>query len=174
METKSSDLKSIEGIGNVLADRLMKEGLMTYQAIANASPEDLQSVEGMQDMDITVIQHQARTLAAEEKQNHELQLKILLENTERLKNDINTLVGHLRDAALDNPTRRSAKNLRKKISRVMAAIELVESSLFSQMQRLGKGLAKADEKLAAVKNGTQEEILEGLKKARKKLDQAID
>ena len=174
MGTKSSNFKKIEGIGNVLADRLMKAGMMTFEDIANASPEALQSVEGVQEMNIAVLQEQARTLANEEQQNHELQLKVLLENTERLKNDIKTLVGHLRDAALNNPSRRSAKNMRKEISRVMAALDLVESSLFSQMQRLGKGLAKADEKLAAVKNGTQEEIIEGLKKARKKLDQAID
>ena len=174
MGTTTSDLKKIEGISNVLADRLKQEGIKTYHDVAKANPEALESIKGMDDLDIAAIHEQARTLAAEEKQNHELQLKSLLENTDRLKSDMNNLVEHLRDAAQQNPSSRSTKAIRKEISRIMAALEQVETTLFSQMQRLGKGLAKADEKLAAVKNGTQEEITEGLKKASKKLDQALD
>lgn len=174
MGTITSDLKKIDGISNVLADRLKQEGIKTYRDVAKASPEALESIEGMDDLDIAAIQEQARILAAEEKQNHELQLKALLDNTDRLKSDIKNLVEHLRDATQQNPSNRSTKALRKEISRIMAALEQVETTLFSQMQRLGKGLAKADEKLAAVKNGTQEEISEGLKKARKKLDQVLD
>ena len=173
MGTTTSDLKKIDGISNVLADRLKQEGIKTYRDVAKANPEALESIKGMNDLDIAAIQEQARILDAEEKQNHELQLKSILEITDRLKSDMNNLVEHLRDAA-QNPTSRSTKVIRKEISRIMAALEQVETTLFSQMQRLGKGLAKADEKLAAVKNGTQEEITEGLKKARKKLDQALD
>jgi hypothetical protein len=174
MGTITSDLKKIDGISNVLADRLKQEGIKTYRDVAKANPEALESIKGMDDLDIAAIQEQARILVAEEKQNHELQLKALLDNTDRLKSDIKNLVEHLRDATQQNPSNRSTKALRKEISRIMAALEQVETTLFSQMQRLGKGLAKADEKLAAVKNGTQEEITEGLKKARKKLDQALD
>ena len=174
MGTITSDLKKIDGISNVLADRLKQEGIKTYRDVAKASPEALESIEGMDDLDIAAIQEQARILAAEEKQNHELQLKSLLDNTDRLKSDIKNLVEHLRDATQQNPSNRSTQALRKEISRIMAALEQVGTTLFSQMQRLGKGLAKADEKLAAVKNGTQEEISEGLKKARKKLNQVLD
>lgn len=174
MATITSDLKKIDGIGNVLAVRLKQEGIKTYHDVAKANPEALQSIKGIDNLDIAAIQEQARILVAEEKQNYELQLKSLLENTDRLKSDIINLVEHLRDATQDNSSKSSAKNLRKEISRIMAALDQVETTLFSQMQRLGKGLAKADEKLAAVKNGTQEEITEGLKKASKKLDQALD
>jgi dynactin complex subunit len=174
MGTNSSQLKKLKGIGSVLAGRLVKAGMNTHQDIAEASPEALRSIQGMKDKDIAVLQEQARTLIAQDALNHEIQLKSLLENAERLKADINTLVGHLRDETLHDPSSQSAKSVRKEISRIMAALDMVETTLFSQMQRLGKGLAKADAKLAKVKNGTEEEISEGLKKARKKLDQALD
>jgi hypothetical protein len=174
MGTNYSQLKKINGIGSVLAGRLAKAGLTTHQDLAEADPDTLRAIKGMENMDIAELQDQAKALISEEKQNNELQLKSLLDNAERLKADINNLVGHLREATLNDPNNRSAKGLRKEISRIMAAMEQVENSLFSQMQRLGKKLAKADAKLAAVKNGTPEEISAGLKKARKKLDQALD
>ena len=125
MGTITSDLKKIDGIGNVLADRLKQEGIKTYRDVAKANTEALQSIKGMDDLDIAAIQEQARILDAEEKQNHELQLKSLLENTDRLKSDMNNLVEHLRDAAQQNPTNRSTKAIRKEISRIMAALEQV-------------------------------------------------
>ena len=174
MASNYTHLKKIKGVGSVLAGRLAKAGLTTHQDLAEASPDTLRAIKGMQNMDIAALQEQARALSAEATQNHEFQLKSLVDNAERLKDDINTLVAHLREATRNDPTNRSAKGLRKEISRIMAALEQVESTLFSQMQRLGKGLAKADAKLAAVKDGTPEEISAGLKKARKKLDQALD
>ena len=174
MGTNASQLKKLNGIGSVLAGRLVKEGLKTHQDIAEANPEALRSIQGMKDKDIAALQEQARVLTVRDAHNHENQLKSLIDNAERLKADINTLVSHLRDETLHDPSSQSAKAVRKEISRIMAALDMVETTLFSQMQRLGKGLAKADAKLAEVKNGTEEEISEGLKKARKKLDRALD
>jgi hypothetical protein len=42
------------------------------------------------------------------------------------------------------------------------------------LRRLGKGLAKADAKISQVTDGNVENVLSGLKKARKKIDRAAD
>lgn len=56
----------------------------------------------------------------------------------------------------------------------MGGLDRVEDNLFNQMKRLTKGLAKADSKLAKIEEGKAKDAAEGLKKARKKIDKALD
>ncbi|MBW2518789.1 MAG: helix-hairpin-helix domain-containing protein, partial [Deltaproteobacteria bacterium] len=53
-------------------------------------------------------------------------------------------------------------------------LERVEAALSSQLRRLGKGLAKADAKISKITDSNIDDVLFGLKKARKKIDSAVD
>ena len=107
-------------------------------------------------------------------QSQDNQLTDLLETTERLRSNVQKLVEKLRRQALEQASGKAARTLRREISLNLAALESVEVALSSQMRRLGKGLAKADAKLSEVAEGDVEAITRGLRKARKKIDDALD
>lgn len=109
-----------------------------------------------------------------EMQSQENQLTDLLETTERLRLNVQKLVEKLRRQVLEQATGKAARTLRKEIGLNLAALESVEVALSSQMKRLGKGLAKADAKLSEVADGDIEEITRGLRKARKKIGEALE
>lgn len=106
--------------------------------------------------------------------SQDYQLTNLLETTERLRSNVQKLVEKLRQQALEQASGKAARTLRREISLNLAALESVENALSSQMKRLGKGLAKADAKLSEVAEGDVEEITRGLRKARKKIGEALD
>lgn len=66
------------------------------------------------------------------------------------------------------------KELRKETARTLASLERVEAALSDQLRRLGKGLVKADQEISEVAGLGVNEVMSGLKKARKKIDKAFD
>ena len=171
---QKGSLTKVKGIGATIAERLIANGIDSLDRLAMASSGDLAKIRGLQSTDIPEIVAQAKELALAEKLNDET-LAALMVDTSRLKDDVETLVLHIRERfAEDKDLGDKHKVLRKEISRTLASLERVEAALSSQLRRLGKGLAKADAKISQVTDGNVEDVLSGLKKARKKIDRAVD
>jgi ERCC4-type nuclease len=167
-------LKIIKGIGTTLAERLVDAGLTTFEDVATAEKKTLKDIKGIKEADIEEIQADAKKLAKAERERQERLLESLLEDTEKLKEDMRTLVEHIRNEAKGDANSKTARAMRKEISRIMASLEKVEDTLFGQMKRIGKGLAKAEAKISRLVDGDMDEITEGLAKARKKIDKALE
>lgn len=102
-------------------------------------------------------------------------LNEMLEDTSRLKGAVEKLVLHIRDRVDSKETSdRNKKALRREISLTLASLEKVETALSNQLRQLSKGLTKADAKIARVADSDVEELMDALKKARKKIDRAVD
>ena len=171
---QKASLTKVKGIGKTIAERLIANGIDSLDKLAIASADELGKIRGLQSTDLPEIIAQAKELALAEKLNDET-LAALMVDTSRLKDEVETLVHHIRERFADEGDLGDKhKILRKEISRTLASLERVEAALSSQLRRLGKGLAKADAKISQVTDSNVDDVLSGLKKARKKIESAVD
>ncbi len=171
---QSNELQEIRGIGEALAERLAQRGIDSLDKLAEASEKDLSGIDGLPNNRISGVLRQAHNLAAQEQRSEE-SLAELVEDADHLRDQTETLVLNIRDRfSADKKHKVAPKALRKEIYRTLASLEKIEAVLGEQMRRMSDKLAKADAKLANISDSSPEEIAAGLKKARKKLDKAVD
>ncbi|MHB8708311.1 MAG: helix-hairpin-helix domain-containing protein [Desulfuromonadales bacterium] len=167
-------LQQIKGVGEVLAKRLVEAGFDTLQRVAAATEQELAAVKGLLPGAIPAVLAQARELAGTSQiEADEKSLAEMLENAERLRSGVSSLVLKLRDQHLDSEDGKSQRALRKEVTRVLATLERVEASLSEQLRRLGKKLAKADAALTNVAQDDLEALTKGLRQTRKSIDKIV-
>jgi transcription termination factor NusA len=167
-------LQRIDGINKALASRIVEKGFGSLEELADAESADLAGIPGLTEKAIPEILKQAKTML-ESQQKEEESLAELTGDTEKLKDAVEQLVLHIRNR-FDETTvpKEQLKELRKETARTLASLERVEAALTDQLQRFGKGLAKADQEISEIAGVGVNEVISGLKKARKKIDKALD
>ena len=167
-------LQSIDGVNKAIAARIIEKGFDSLEKLADAKPAELGGIEGLSEKIIPEIIVQAKTMLESQKKQEESLAKLTGE-AEQLKGRIEKLVLNIRDSFDDTAASKdSLKELRKETARTLASLERVETALSGQMRRLGKGLAKANQKVSEVARLDVDEVMSGLRKARKKIDKAFD
>jgi predicted RecB family nuclease len=167
-------LQEIDGIDEVCADRLIAKGFYTLEKLVDAKIEKLIEVTGLPKKAIAKIHEQAGKMLAEV-QLEEESLTELTQDATRLKVEVEQLVLNIRERFRDeNVPKEQLKELRKETSRTLAFLEKVEAALSDQLRRLNKGLVKADQKISQVSGLGVEEVVSGLRKARKKIEDAAE
>lgn len=173
MESAIKQLQQIKGIGEVLAGRLAAAGFDTLSKLAATDEKALSGVKGLLPAAIPEILEQARVLAAAEQSDaDDRSLSEMLDDAERLRMGVSSLVLRLRDRHPEDEGK-AQRQLRKEITKVLATLERVEASLSEQLQKLGKKLAKADAKLTSVSSDDLEAITKGLRHTRKAIDKIV-
>ncbi len=167
-------LQHIDGINKAIASRIVDKGFDSLEKLAGAEPADLAGIPDLTEKAIDEILMQARTMLTSQ-QKEEESLAELTEDTEKLKDAVEQLVLNIRNR-FDETTapKEQLKELRKETARTLASLERVEAALTDQLRRLGKGLVKADQQISEVAGLGVDEVVSGLKKARKKIDKAFD
>jgi transcription termination factor NusA len=166
-------LQQIDGISKVIATRLIEKGFGTLDKLASANSGELIEVTGLSEKKALEILEQAKSML-ENKQEEE-SLSELTDDAAKLKTDVEQLVLNIRNRFEDTTVpKEQIKELRKEISRTLASLERVEAALSEQLRRLSKGLAKADQKISQISELGVEEVMSGLKKARKNIDKAVE
>lgn len=89
-------LKQISGVGDILAERLAEEGFETYKSIARADEKELLKIDGIKENNIKNIQKDARRLEEAVKIAQENMLNALLQDADKLNDNIHLLVKHIR------------------------------------------------------------------------------
>lgn len=174
MQDAISQLQQIKGIGAVLAQRLVEAGIDSYERLAVANEAEMLAVKGMLPANIPMLQEQAREFAMTAHAiKTEANLKQMLEDTERLREGMANLVLALRAQQPESDDSKAQRNLRKEITRILATLERVESSLSDQFKRIGKKLAKAESKLVGVAQNDLEALTKGLRDSRKTINKIV-
>ncbi|MGK2905714.1 MAG: helix-hairpin-helix domain-containing protein [Desulfuromonadales bacterium] len=167
-------LKEIDGIDEACADRLIAKGFDTFEKLVDAKSEKLMEVTGLPKEAIAKIHEQAGKMLAGA-QHEEESLAELTEDASRLKVEVEQLVLNIRERFRDEHVpKEQLRELRKEISRTLASLEKVEAALSDQLRRLSKSLVKADKKISQVSGLGFEEVVSGLRKARKKIEDAAE
>ncbi len=167
-------LQSIDGINKALASRIVEKGFDSLEKLADAEPADLAGIPNLTDKSITEILTQARKMSERQRKEAE-SLAELTEDAETLKDAVEQLVLHI-GKRFDETTapKEQLRELRKETARTLASLERVETALSDQLRRLGKGLTLADQKISEVAGLNVDDVVSGLRKARKKIDKAFD
>jgi transcription termination factor NusA len=167
-------LQQIDGINKEMATRLVGKGFDSLEKLVDASNEELADITGLTEKAIEDILEQARHMQ-ENLRVEEESLSELTGDASKLKTEVERLILNIRNRFDDsNAPKEHVKELRKEISRTLASLERVEAALSDQLRRLSKSLAKADEKISKVSGLGVEEVMSGLKKARKNIEKAVD
>lgn len=174
MESTVKQLQQIKGVGDVLARRLAEAGFDTLPRLAAATEQDLAEIKGLPPTAIPEILGQARELAVSTLgEVDDRSLAKMLEDIERLRTGVTSLVIRLRDQQSEDDGGKARRQLRKEIPRVLATLERIEASLSEQLSRLLKKLAKADAKLAGSDQRDLEALTKGLRQTRKAIDKIV-
>jgi hypothetical protein len=174
MQDAIKQLQQLKGVGAALAKRLVEAGLGTLPRLANATIGELTTIKGLPAAAIPALQQQARELAGLTAATAaDKSLTAMLEDTERLRLGVASLVTQLRDHHAESDDGKALRQLRKEISRVLATLERVEATLSEQLLRLGKKLSKADARLGTAAADDLEALTKGLRHTRKAIDKVV-
>jgi len=166
-------LQKVDGINKVAATRLVEKGFDTLDQLTGADKEELAEITGLSRDEIPGLLERVRAELASEQE--EESLSELTEDAANLKNAVEQLVLNIRNRFDDTDApKEQVKELRKEISRTLASLERVEAALTEQLRRLSKGLAKADQKISQISSLSVEEVVSGLKKARKNIEKSVE
>lgn len=168
-EEVGKPLQRIKGIGAVLAKRLVAAGLDSPARLAQAAPEELAAIPGMNPRYIPEIIEQAGRMA-----NQEPRAEEAADKSAALRRAAETLRARVRDLAEGLLARKGEilsdekkAVLEKEVKKFLARLEQVESRLDARRKRARKGLARAARRLQGLDEAGVGKLGRGLKKARK-------
>lgn len=173
MKKKLNALQQLKGVGDVLSGRLVEAGYDTFARVAAAGEEGLKQIPGINPRLVPSILEQAARLAGEVEPTKAQKVETLKRNTVVLKEQVQGIALRVRDAFPQEAAGKLGRKVEKELLKVIASLEKVEGKLDTRVKRAGKGLAKAEKRLAALADADLAAIDKGLKKARKSLKRVL-
>lgn len=168
MKHEISELQKLRGVGEVLSKRLVEAGLHSHERIVAAGREGLAKIRGINPRLIPSILDQAAELAGTVRAGKEERVAALKKSAGELKAGLEAGARELRER-LGDELADDARKLEKQFVKTLAALEKVEEALETKVKRAGKGLARAERKLARMTEEGTDKVARSLKKARKSL-----
>jgi len=171
-EEAGKQLQRIKGIGSVLAKRLTAAGLDSPARLAQAAPEELAAIPGMNPRYVPEIIAQAGRMAdgtPEEEGRGAAQDKsvVLRQAVAELRGRVSALADGLLARKAEILSAEKKAVLEKEVKKFLARLEQVESRLDGRRKRARKGLARAVRRLRGLDEAGAGKLARGLKKARK-------
>ncbi|MDY0268575.1 helix-hairpin-helix domain-containing protein [Trichloromonas sp.] len=168
----SKELQRIKGIGAVLAKRLTAAGLDSPARLAQAAPEELAAIPGMNPRYIENIIAQAGKMVAGATKPTETVAQAdkcapLREAAETLRQRVRELVDGLLARKGEKLAEAKKVALQREVDKFLSRLEQVESRLDHRRKRAGKGLARAARRLKRLDQAGAGKLTRGLKKARR-------
>jgi nucleotidyltransferase/DNA polymerase involved in DNA repair len=169
MKHEAKQLKKLRGIGEVLARRFFEAGYDTVAKVASADVEDLKKIPGVNPRMLQHIVAQASMLSEEAAKSRDEKIEELKRQAASMKTQINDLAVDVRDRFREEISGKAGCKVEKEIRKFVLSLERVEGKLESSAKKAGKGLAKAESRIAGLAEGGLKDIAGKLKKARKSL-----
>lgn len=171
-EDAGKQLQRIKGIGAVLANRLVAAGLDCPARLAQAAPEDLAAIPGMNPRYIANIIEQAGRMADAAPQEEGAvaapdKSATLRQTAETLRRRVRDLADGLLTRKAERLSEEKKALLDKEVKKFLAQLEGVESCLDGQRKRARKALARAARRLRRLDSAGAGKLARGVKKARK-------
>jgi len=168
MNEQISELQKLRGVGEVLSRRLVEAGLHSCERIVVAGEDGLRRIKGINPRMIPSILDQAAERAGSARTGKVERIAELKKSALALKAGLEAGARDLRER-LGEELSGDARRLEKEFVKTLAALDKVEGRLESRVKKAGKGLARAERKLARLTDKGTDRVVRGLKKARKAL-----
>jgi Holliday junction resolvasome RuvABC DNA-binding subunit len=173
MKKKLTELQKLRGVGEVLSRRLVEAGYDTFAGVAAAGDDALKKIPGINPRMVPSIVEQARQLADEAETARARKVEALKRNATVLKEQVQGIALRVRDEFPQEAVGKAGRKVENNILKLISSLEKVEGKLGIRVKRAGKGLAKAEKRLAALAEAGLVDIGRGLKKARKSLKRIL-
>ncbi len=173
MKITAKELQKINGIGEILALRLLEQGHDSFSKIVKLGEEGLRKVKGINPKIIPSIIEQAASLATSRETERDARIKALKDSVNSLRKAVQDLTASARDRFTEKLTGKTGRKLTETLVRFIDALEKVEGSAGKRIKQTGKGLLKAEQRIEGLADAGLKELRKGLKKARKAL-QKVD
>ena len=169
MKAEMKELQKLKGVGEVLSQRLVDAGYDTFAKVAAAGEEGLAKIQGINPRMLGSIAAHAAELAGEAKKERAEKVALLRQRANDLKEQVQGIALRVRDRFKEEVAGKGGKNVEKELLKVISSLEKMEGKLETRVKKAGKGLAKAEKRLAALADAGLKGVGKGLKKARKYL-----
>jgi Helix-hairpin-helix domain len=170
MKLGPKELQQLKGVGEVLSRRFLEAGYDTFAKIASAGENGLKKIPGLNPRLIQAIIAQAGEMTGEAQKSKAEKVAELKKKTGSLKAQVQEVALNVRDRFKDELAGKVGKKLEKDIVKVISSLEKIEVKLESKVKKAGKGLVRAEKRLANLAEAKLKCIGKGLKKARKSLE----
>jgi Helix-hairpin-helix domain len=169
MSEGMKELQKLKGLGEILSRRFVEAGYDTFAKVVAAGEEGLKKIQGINPKMIQPILTQAGELIGEARKTRAEKVQKLKQKTDALKMQVQEIALDVRDRFKDEISGKVGRKLEKDIVKVISSLDKVEVKLESKLKKAGKGLVKAEKRLANLGDAKLKGIGKGLKKARKSL-----
>ncbi|BEH09485.1 MULTISPECIES: helix-hairpin-helix domain-containing protein [Geobacter] len=173
MADVQKELQKIRGIGEVLAKRLAEAGHDTFGKIAAAGEEGLRAIKGMNPRSVASIVAQAAELAEGKAEDRARRVEELKAAALTLREQVEGVARTVRERFADELEKKTARRVEKEFLKVVTTLEKVEGKIGRRVKRAGKGLAKAEKRLAGLADTGLKEVEQGLRRTRKALKRVL-
>jgi len=168
MAQSTSVLQQLKGVGEVLAKRMEKAGLDSFEKIAQGGEEALQKVPGMPPRSVATIVEQARQLAEQGRTEKE---ESLGQRLSRVREQLQTLAKMARDRFEADLAGKKGKKLTLDLVRIEDALARMADG--GKVKRTGKALTKAQKRFSGLEDASLKKLRKHVKRARKTVIKAV-
>jgi hypothetical protein len=173
MKLNAKELQKLRGVGEVLSRRLVDAGLHSYERIAAVGEDGLAKIKGINPRMIRSILDQASELADSGGAGKNVRVAELKKTTQALKAGMENSARVLKERLGEELASPGGRKLEKEFLKTLHALERVEGKLELKVKKAGKGLARAEKKLAGLAEAGAAKFARKLKKARKSLKKVL-
>jgi hypothetical protein len=158
------NLTRLRGVGEILAARLCDSGLDSFEKIVGAGVDGLQKIRGINPRVIPAILTQAAELIAEESEKTACYVQ---DKASLLSCRVQEIAQSVTNRFGEELKGKAGKKVEKEIHKIVGLLD--SPSLKSRKNKIAKGLAKAEKKLAIAEDAGLKKIRKCLKRTRKSL-----
>ena len=169
MKQNMKELRKLKGVGDVLAKRFIEAGFDTLGKVAGADVEDLKKIPGTNPRVLPQIVSQAGELVEDVAKSREEKIEELKRQAASVKMRINDLACEVRNRFQEDISAKAGVKVEKEFRKFLLSLEKAEAKIPSRVKKAGKGLAKAEKRLAAFTGEGLKDIGRVVKKAKKSL-----
>jgi hypothetical protein len=169
----TEDLLQLKGVGRVLAKRLYDAGFDSLQKIAQAGPEELKRVRGINERHLGQISQQARDLAGPETPEGPSRGEMLQQRLSGIKDQLQGVAESARMRFPQGLEKKIGKKLTQDLVRIQDVMDQVRGAGNKAAKRAGKALAKVEKRMMGLEDASLKRMHKGLKKARKTVLKAL-
>lgn len=173
MKSNIEELKKLKGVGDVLAQRLVKAGLNSIEKIADAGEEGLGKIKGVNPRMLDSIIEQAKELSGKTSLSKKQRIKEVKKTAAKLKEQLEGLASDVRKKFGEELVTKTGKKVGKELLKVLGYMEKIEGGLESKVKKTGKSLFKAEKRVMSLGAAGLKEINKGLRKTRKSLKKLL-
>lgn len=173
MGAMEEKLRQLKGVGDVLARRLVENGLDTYEKIVVAGEEGLRSIKGINPRSVSAILAQATSLAEKLGADKTERIAGLKQHVATLRETVQSCATSAKERFSETLKGKPGQKLTRTLVQTLDTLDRVEEKLHKRVKKAGKGLTKASRRMEKIVEADLDGVRKGLKKTRKALKRVL-